>query len=620
MMLDLFADIDKEARRSINWSPPTPPSLAQFEWIVLDTETAGLKWWSTGKLIGIAIGGLGGRSYYLPIRHLGGGNLDEEVVKRYCMQELKGKKIIGHNMRFDNHQMYEWGVDLEALGCQLFDTGHSIALLDDHRKKFSLDALSKEFLGVEGKLEHTAFTKQPIDKTRMATYHAGEIAAYAEMDVTLTGDLWNNFQPRIIAEGLQQVQDLESRTIYPVCEMERNRMPLDLPLLVKWEKESKKEFEECLWTIHRETGLNMNPASPKDWSKLFRLRDVKFTNKTKKGNASFANDAIKDIKDPMVQVARRAKLLASLRSKYIVSYIERCDDDGYIRSQLHQLRDDEGGTISGRFSSSGYRIKGSDGKQEKIGMNGQQVFAVEKQKKNFGDNYIVRELFVAGKGKLFSVDAEQIEYRIFAHFANAGRIISAYEKDPWLKYHKLVWEMLKKFKPDLLYKTTKNLNFAYIYGAGEDKLAEMLEVPLSESRKVVKVYEQEIPEARALLTLAMNRAREKGYVHTITGRRARFPGARMLHKALNSVIQGTAADVMKEKTIEVHNAIKKGEINALLRLTVHDELVGDIASREDGRKILEILNRQSFKLKVPILWGMNIGDNWKVCSEEGSAL
>ncbi len=619
-MMDLFADIDKEARRSINWKPPSPPNLEKYPILVLDTETSGLKWWGPSKVIGIAISPLGERSMYLPFAHLGGGNLDEQVVKRWAIRELRNKIIIGHNIRFDNHMLYEWGVDLEAQGCQLFDTGHCAALLDDHRKKFSLDALCKEFLGVEGKLEYTSFTKQAIDKSRMASYHAGEIAAYAEMDVNLTGDLWEHFQIGIGEQNLKRVLDLESRTIYPVCEMERNALPLDLPLLVKWEKESREEFEECLWEIHRQTGLNMNPNSTKDWSKLFRLRDVEFTHRTAKGNASFTNDVIKNIKDPVIQTARRSKLLASLRSKYIVAYIERCDEDGRIRTQLHQLRGDEGGTISGRFSSSGYRIKGEDGRQEKIGFNGQQVFAVEKQKANFGDNYIVRQLFVAGSGKFFSVDAEQIEYRIFAHFANSERIIGAYQKDPWLKYHKLVWGMLKKFKPDLLYKTTKNLNFAYIYGAGEDKLAEMLELPASEARRVVDVYEQEIPEARTLLTLAMKRAREKGFVHTITGRRSRFPGAKMLHKALNTVIQGTAADVMKQKTIELHEAIRKGEIDAKLRLTVHDELVGDVADKENGKKILDLLNKQAFELKVPILWGMNVANNWKECADERTAI
>jgi len=616
-MMDLFASISKAKRKTIRWKPSDPPNLSQWDTLVLDTETSGLRWWDTGRLIGIAIAPLGERSVYLPVAHQGGGNLDEETVRRWAIRELRNKIIIGHNMRFDNHILYEWGVDLEAQGCRLFDTGHAAALLDDHRRVFSLDGLAKEILGIEGKLERTAHSDELINKACMATYHAGEIAKYAERDVDLTGALWTEFKKGIVKEDLGRVLNLESRLIYPVCEMERNALPLDLPLLLKWEKESKEEFEACIMSVYEESGVKLNPGSSKDWSKLFARRHIEFSAKTAKGNASFADSVLKNIKDPVIQKGRRAKQLASLRSKYILAYIERSDEDGRIRTALHQLRSDDGGTISGRFSSSGYRFKNAEGRTERIGFNGQQVFAVEKQRANFGDNYIIRQLFVPKKGRLFSVDAEQIEYRIFAHYANSPRIIDAYKADPWLKYHKLVWNMLKVFKKDLLYKTTKNLNFAYIYGAGKDKLAEMLELPLSESGKVVGVYEQEIPEARTLLTLAMNRARDKGFVKTLTGRRARFPNGRMLHKALNSVIQGTAADVMKEKTIEVHNAIKKGELPAdtLLRLTVHDELVGDVPNKEAANAILEILNRQTFpELKVPILWGMSTGKNWKECS------
>jgi DNA polymerase-1 len=617
--MNLFAEADLNTRSRITWTPPTFPRLTDEKDIFLDFETTGLRWWQD-KPVGVALGWGECETEYFPFGHRGGGNLDEGNVKTF-LRSLRGKRIIGQNVKFDAHIAREWGVDFEAQDCSLADTSHCAALLDDNRHAFNLDALAKDFLGADrGKVKRTAFTNDEINPKRMASYHSAEIAPYAREDVNLTRDLWRVFTPRVANENLGDVLDLECELLYVVLGMEKNPPLLDVEKLDRWEVETQDKLNAILLEIHSETGIMLNTNSANNWAALFEARGIPVpTDRTKGGKKtaprpSYSAAVLKRIKDPIIVLATQAKDLESLRDKYIVSYQQRRDPSGHLRTNLHQLKCDPkgegggGGTVSGRFSSTSYKFD-----TDKVGANLQQVFAAAKQREKFGDNYIIRELFIPERGIWFSIDAAQIEYRLFAHYANNPAVIAAYDANPGLSYHEFVWEMVKPFKPDIAYKATKNLNFAKIYGAGKEKVADMLGLPLSESNQFVKIYEREIPEAKTLMNSASETARMRGFVRTIMNRRARFPGARRLHKALNSIIQGGAADIMKKKAIRAHEAIRRREIDARLTLTVHDELDGDTPNLEEAQKLERLLNEQDFDLRVPILWKLNTGANWAEC-------
>jgi DNA polymerase I-like protein with 3'-5' exonuclease and polymerase domains len=181
----------------------------------------------------------------------------------------------------------------------------------------------------------------------------------------------------------------------------------------------------------------------------------------------------------------------------------------------------------------------------------------------------------------------------------------------------------------------KDTNFAQIYGAGLLKKALMLDYiskkewleltqiqrvngyddprirdnpKLREVRELNKVYEREIPESGPLQKRAIKLATEREYICSILGRRSRFPGGARAHKALNTRIQPSGADIMKQKGIELHQIAKS--IGFRMRLTVHDEFDGDIPDLEQAKVVAELLNQQSFKLRVPILWETNVGPNW----------
>jgi DNA polymerase I-like protein with 3'-5' exonuclease and polymerase domains len=633
MNLSLFDDLPNEYAG--DWRPEPPPPLDNIPELELDTETTGLKWWEKDRPIGIAIFLPDRRKYYLPWGHAG-GNLPEEQVKRWAQQELRGKKITNLNMRFDAHMMREWGVDLDAQGNRLSDVGHHMAMLDDHRLKHSLESISQDILG-RGK------SGEDLDKTRMASYHAGQVAAYAENDVELVHDIRKFTEPLLKAEGLNKVWDLEDAIIPVVCEMEKNGAPLDLELLDRWVHEAEQEFLRILWEIWRETGIKFEPTT-ECWIKLFEKLDIPITEFTEKNNPSFQDDVLKNIAHPIVQKARRSARLKSLSSKYLTNYKKRVGSDGILRYALHQLRavkDDvdeaTAGTISGRFSSTEI--------MEEVGVNIQQVFKVAKQRTMFGideedssrddEIYIVRQLFRPQVGQWLSADAMQIEYRLFANLVRSPSILEAYKQDPKASFHRLIESQLKPYKSDLSYRQVKDLNFMRIYGGGLTKLALMMgfitkyefqelrkehgvRIPrdhpkLEEALKIDQIYKNEIPETAELLQKASGIAASRGYVKTILGRRARFPEQKGLHKALNRVIQGGAADVMKQKLVELYRERK--ETNFTMRFTVHDEVDGDAQTSETKQKVQEVLDSQSFpELTVPILWEVNTGKSWKEAS------
>ena len=593
--MNLFDIIDREDRAKMTWRPDPPrPIPSDITDVYLDTETTGLRWRrGVDKPVSLVVKPKGMPSQYLPFGHEGGGNLSEAQVKEYARRELRGKRIHGANTRFDIHQMIGWGVDLREQDNMFTDIQHTAALLDDNRRKFALDVLGQDYLG-EGKVK-TLTGGQLIDASKMKEYHAGEVAPYGCRDVDMLEELDAVMQPMIEADDLRRVHDLEDEILPAVVEMEQNMAPLDMEKLTDWVGRSEQEYKKILWNLTRDLGFQVDPGKSKDMVRVFEKLGIPVTFFTEKGAPSFTDAVLKSLAKeyPAIASIRRAVRLASIRSKYLVPYLEE-QLDGYLPYDLHQLRGDEYGTISGRFSSSNRNI--------------QQVMAVEKQRELLGDDYIIRELFVARRrSKLGASDAKQIEFRIFGHYANSKYITDAYEADPDADFHEVVKQMVIHLLPHITRKPVKNLNFAKIYGAGFDKIVMMTGLEPEQAEDFIQVYDRTFPEVKTLLKYAARLATERGWVKTYLGRRSRFRNGERAHKALNAVIQGTAADIMKRKLVELYKARK--ELDILLLMTVHDEVVFE-AEEETVPKVDQLLNTQTTNLKIPILWDTGFADNW----------
>lgn len=632
-----------------DWRPPTPPSLHNVKEIVIDYETTGLRWWDKDHPVGVAYCLPDGTTGYLPWEHESGYNLPKENVIAW-LKDLRGIHIMNASMPFEVHMSQTIGVDLEEQGCTVTDVQHTAALLDDHRRQFRLAELCKTYLPAEER-KITIIDGEVLDGARMAEYPSGMIAIRAEADVRQVYELLKVLRPQIIAQDLTRVQQLEDDVIFAACEMERNALPMDVPLLHKWYHESEQRMLRYLWRIHKETGLNFKPGSAKSWGDLLKKLGIEWDHFTESGLVDTTDVLVKKIDHPVVQLARKAAKLADLKSDYIDKYYKTVGTDGLLRFKLHQLKSDDGGTVSGRFSASAITIG-----REKIGCNPQQVPDVDKQvEKGHDEEYIIRKLFIGGRGSngVASADARQIEYRLFADYARNPEIMKAYAEDPLLSFHKFTHTMLLPYRPDLSYGQQKNVNFMKVYCGGLVKLAVMLDYmtpqraaelraeyapkapprthpELRDALIIDDIYSRVLPEVKPLTERAMHAAKSEcdrwcnehdklhslhehqGFVRTLTGRRSRYPYASRLHKALNNIIQGGAADIFKQKAVEVHRARKR--IGFVPRLPNHDEFFGDQQTPETARLLSEILNEQSFKqLKIPILWDVKTGMNWAEC-------
>lgn len=619
----LFTQIEVDP----NWRPPVLPDLSRVNCLALDCETTGLDPFKD-KPVGIGLGWRTEalRSIYLPFGH-STGNIDFDLVKRFLATELFGKEVVFANAKFDIAMLRNVGIDLEAIGVKPRDIAFNGALLDDNRRAgFGLDELALKYVGA-GKTEVKGGLKC-LDQ--IPSWFVDE---YCQNDCRLTLGVFENTLPMLHEQNLLRVLELENDLIYCVCEIERNGARLHVAKLEQWRDEITALYESAVLEIYKRYHVRVNPNSAEDLHRLFKNLHIKSPGyQGKKGLAGFTDERLSAIDHPVISLILFARRADSMLSKFFDKYHEGLDGD-VLRFQLHQLKGDEDfGTVSGRFSSSGGG-KTADG----YSFNVQQVIKSSKQKEELGDRWIIRELFIPDDGyKFFSSDASQIEYRLVAHYANNPKVLAAYENNPDADYHKVVLDLLRPMMPSWQGKSdkevrrpVKNVNFARLYGGGPPKISYMLgldgstsipqlkpeeyETCLPETMAFLRVYDQLLPEAKDLMNITIRLARTRGWVKTMLGRRARFTPEDRHYSALNRVVQGTAADYMKLTMRDLYRERKTLGIHKL-RQMVHDEQCGDIDPDPLCHlRLAEFFNEQRMNLRVPILWDTKVGNTWAEC-------
>lgn len=604
-----------------DWKPDEPPCLDGIKDIVLNFATDGLDWAHGHRPVGVTVSTLDGQlTRFLPFRFRG-GNLDEGTIKRWVEREVRDKHITNANMRFDMHQSREWGIDLEAQGCTFSDIMHTAALLDDHRKRFAIDLLAADYLPDEVLVPR-------LDESRHDEHEAYEVAAREVYTAQLVGRLRAVMYPMIDAQDLRVVHNLEDEVIPCVVEMEKNGAPIDMHLLDIYHQECTSKHDSLMWELSQELGFAFELTAA-GWTRLLEHYHLPVPD-------SFAEGVLKAIKHPTVQKAQRAGQYGSLNSKIFSAYKRMIGPDGILRFELNQLRGEEKGTVSGRFSA---------GFIQQVPNHGNHYAA-------FGEELFPRRLYIPGSGAYLAADAAQIQYRIFAHHANNPQVLQGYKDDPRASFHRMIMKKIQPYKPDVIYENLKSMNFMIIFGGKLIKIAIMMghitepegeqiryarawntDPRLAQAREIQAIYAREMPEVDPLLRLASHLAMNKcddycnktaesrmlhskyphrGFVRTVLGRRSRFPNNYKLHKAFCMIDQGSEGDIMKTKIVELHRERK--HTGFLMRQTVHDEISGDAQEPDTLDKVSEILNRQSFpQLKVPILFDVHQGKTWADC-------
>ena len=585
--------------------------------IVFDSETSGLDW-KRNSVVGYVLTTAPNENWYIPIRHGGGGNLadpnvgpllkpDDKTAVHWFEKELakafnerKGK-IIGHNLKFDAHFSANHGV---MLGRNIECTQINEALLDEHARSFSLDSSARRH-GVTAKLGEELYAHLAsqfnckADRSSMGDFWrlSGTDAIgvdYAIGDGISTFELWQSQSKRIVEEELQFIHDIESRLIWTIFRVERRGIKVDVNRL----KQVIGIVDGQLADTMRALPENFNTRSGPQ-VKAFIVSAAGRTDwpTTDKGNPSFTEKWLKSF--PEGQLIIKARQLSNLKNSFITPLVENHIFEGRVYSSLNQMKSDDYGTISGRFSSSQPNLQ-----------------QVPKRDKVLGK--LFRSAFVPDEGmEFYEADYSQCEPRLFAHYANEQSLIDGYNSSPPRDMHAVVAEMFDVERDP----TAKRMNMGILTGMQADTFSEHMGWDKAFAKEMFNKWFDSFPGIKEFQYKAKNRMINRGYIRTILNRRCRLDYPRFAYKAVSRIIQGGNADILKYKMLKVDEMLEREGDKTHLLMTVHDSFewqAPDNAEGEDtSKRIVEFMSdvqTEPFNLRVPFIMDVGHGKNWAIAT------
>ena len=605
------------------WTHPEFPNLSGCSQIAIDTETYDPKLfdlgpgWATnqGYVAGISIA-TEDKAWYFPIAHKIGINQDRESVLKFVGEvagDAKTEKIFANSL-YDIGWLSHLGIVVKGA---IRDVQLAEPLLDEHAHSYSLNALSEKYLR-ESKVETElyrwaarAYGGKP-DRAQAGNIWRCPpelVGPYAEADASLAIRIWNLQKVRLMGEDLMGVFELESALIPILFKMRQHGVRIDVEKAKLVDDALSKRIETIEKTLG---GINIYAAG--DIEELAKSMRLTYPT-TNLGRPSFRS---KWLEENIPQIAECRKLTKA-RDTFIRSYILETNIGGRIHGQFHPLRSDDSGTVSGRFSSSTPNLQNIPARDPELGP-------------------LIRSIFVPDHGheSWGSFDYSQIEYRMLVHYGSgetADLARSQYRTEPKTDFHEFVSELTGVPR-----KEAKSINFGLVYGMGERALAANLGRELSEVKPLFDQYHTTFPFVKDIYNLASQRANQKGFIRTFAGRYARFPlwegthdhdhetylpheeakakwGNKIrrafTHKALNRLLQGSAADLIKMAMVEID---KSGLTDAIpMLLTVHDELdfsIPDTPEAKEAVKEIVALMTGIKGIRVPLMVDMELGPSW----------
>ena len=604
------------------WIPPEKiPNLSDATEIAIDLETydPDLKTlgpgWPTGNgyVAGVALAVEGWKGYF-PMRHQnGGGNFDENIVKRQLKKilELPCDKIF-HNASYDVGWLRRWGLEVKG---RIIDTMIAAPLIDENRFRYSLNDLGKDYLKdkkSEALLYEAAGAWNVDAKSEMYKLPAMYVGPYAEQDADLTLRLWQFFKTELIKQELSSIFDLETRLFPCLLDMTWHGVRVDLEKADNIKKNMQAEEEKLLHQIKKDTGIDVEIWAAVSVAKAFDKLKIKYERTEKNKQPKFDKNFLTTHKHPLAKMIVKAREINKARTTFIDTIL-RHSSHSRIHANINQMRGDTGGTVTGRFSYSNPNLQQIPARNKEIGP-------------------LIRSIFVPNEGCTWgSFDYSQQEPRVLVHFASltsgglkgADEVIESYKtKDP--DFHQAVADMAGIDR-----RTAKTINLGMMYGMGKGKLASSLGLDKYETENLFKKFHANVPFVKQLMEQATRKADHVGFLRTLLGRKCRFdlwePRAFGIHralplweaekeygrdlkrawtyKALNRLIQGSSADMTKKAMVDLY------EEGILSHIQVHDELNCSIESEEQAAKIKEIME-QTVELRVPLKVDMELGPSW----------
>ena len=599
--------------------PAEFPDLRQVDEIAIDLETRDpdlIKKGSgaiigNGEVIGIAVATAHYKGYF-PINHHGGGNMDRKKVLEWFQDLLNAPSTkIFHNAMYDVCWIRALGLKING---RIVDTMIAAAVTDENRFRYDLNSLSWKYNGY-GKSEAglaEAAAQWGIDpKSEMYKLPSLNVGAYAERDAEATFGLWQEMKKEIISQDLQSIMELETDLFPCLVDMRFKGVRVDVESAQKLKKTLIKEEQDILTAIEKETNIRPQIWAASSIAQVFDNLKIPFERTEKTDAPSFTKNFLQEHSHPVVNLIAKAREVNKAHTTFIDSIL-RYEHKGRIHAEINQLRNAAGGTVTGRFSYQNPNL--------------QQIPA---RNKDLGPK--IRALFIPEEGcKWGCFDYSQQEPRLVVHYASLYKlpsvydVVDAYNDDADSDFHKTVADMAEIPRTQ-----AKTINLGLFYGMGKAKLQAELGVSKEKATELFNTYHAKVPFVKQLMEKASNRAQDRGQIRTLLGRLCRFhlwepnsfgmhkamthedalqehgPGIKRAYtyKALNKLIQGSAADMTKKAMLDLH---KEGIIP---HIQIHDELCVSIKSESEAKKIIEIMEN-AVKLEVPNKVDYEFGTNW----------
>ena len=634
------------------WVQPTEfPDLRKAEEIAIDLETRDpdLKKLGSGAIIGngevvgIAVAVDGWKGYF-PIAHGEGPNMNRKKVLDWFTDICASDAIkLFHNAMYDVCWIRNLGIKINGL---ILDTMIAASLIDENRFQYSLNSLSWIYLN-QGKNEallNKAAKERGLDpKADMWKLPAQEVGSYAEKDAELTLKLWQHLKKIIIEDDLQDIFNLETDLFPCLVDMRHLGVRVDVEKANLLKTELAEKEENLVQQIKKDTGVETQIWAARSIEKVFQKLNLPYDRTEKTDSPSFTKNFISKHEHPTVRMIAEARKINKVRTTFIDTILSH-EHKGRIHADINQIRSDDGGTVTGRFSYANPNLQQIPARDPETGP-------------------LIRSLFIPEEGcKWGTFDYSQQEPRLVAHYAlrfglpSAQIIADSYLEDPTTDFHQIVADMAQIDR-----KEAKTINLGLFYGMGKAKLQNELNVTKEKSDELFLTYHNKVPFVKQLMNKTMRAAENKGQVKTLLERRCRFPKyepilsgsdwgkyvpaedeERMLqlqnmgewlkdddgefvlddkrqkkknywhknsarraftYKALNKLIQGSAADMTKQAMVKLH---KEG---ILAHIQVHDELDFSIESQQQADKIKDIMEH-AVDLEVPNKVDYESGPNW----------
>ena len=602
-----------------SWSVPEVfPQFSETETVAVDLETydphlitCGPGWaTSRGYIVGIGVA-TEKWSGYFPIRHQGGGNLDEDIVLRWLRNLLSSTKrdVIFHNALYDVGWLRREGVEIKG---NILDTIVAAPLVDEHRYSYSLDNLGEFYCNEkkdESLLRDAALAFGINPKSEMYKLPAKYVGPYGQQDAALTLKLWHKLKAEVVAQDLEKILAMECRLIPLLLEMRWRGVRIDEERAEQVSKQLSTEEQKLQVEIKRKYGAEVNLWANASLQEIFDKNKLWYPH-TAKGMASFQKDWLEGHEHELPQLIVRARKLNKARTTFIEKMIQEHCFNGRIHAEAHAMRNDRGGTVSGRFSYSNPNLQQVPARDPEIGN-------------------LIRSLFIPEDGCQWGVfDYSQQEPRLTVHYADQMNLTGAKDAvaqytDDNADFHQIVADMAK-----IPRKQAKTINLGLSYGMGKEKLIKELGVDDLEAEALFLQYHEKVPFIRALQDYCTRVAMDRGYIKTFAGRRCRFDlwedkyerstplplkeaqekygdnlKRSFTYKALNRLIQGSAADMTKLAMLGLW------EQGIVPHLQVHDEVDVSVVDQEQALLISKTM-QDCVKLAVPLLVDVELGKSW----------